>query len=103
GAEGTMLLYILAVITMSLGNILGLLQDNLKRLLAYSSVAHAGYLLVGLAVAPHLYQGSAIAGVHKTEIGGGGDAVIFYVVAYGAMTIGAFAVLSYLTSPRRPV
>src|SRR5438445_531940 len=88
---------------MTLGNLLGLLQDNLKRLLAYSSVAHAGYMLIGLAVAPQLHQGGGIAGVHREEIAGGVDAVLFYLVAYGAMTIGAFAVLSYLSTPRRPV
>ena len=45
------ILWFLAVVTMFLGNILALLQNNLKRLLAYSSVAHAGYMLVGLAMA----------------------------------------------------
>jgi len=103
GAEAWMLFYILAIFTMTLGNLLGLLQDNLKRLLAYSSVAHAGYMLIGLAVAPQLHQGGGIAGVHREEIAGGVDAVLFYLVAYGAMTIGAFAVLSYLSTPRRPV
>ena len=44
------LLWILAAATMTLGNVLALLQTNLKRLLAYSSVAHAGYMLIGLAV-----------------------------------------------------
>jgi NADH-quinone oxidoreductase subunit N len=80
---------------MTLGNVLALLQDNLKRLLAYSSVAHAGYMLIGLAAAPYLAQREATAG--------GVDAVLFYVVAYGAMTVGAFAVVSYLSTPARPV
>ena len=48
------LLWFLAAVTMFLGNILGLLQDNVKRLLAYSSVAHAGYMLIALAAAPYL-------------------------------------------------
>ena len=51
-AQVPILLWILAAVTMTLGNVLALLQDNLKRLLAYSSVAHAGYMLIGLAVAP---------------------------------------------------
>jgi len=83
------LLWIIAAVTMTLGNILGLLQDNLRRLLAYSSVAHAGYMLIGLAVAPTLLgtSGAMVDGV---------DAMFFYLVAYGAMTIGAFGVLHYL-------
>jgi NADH-quinone oxidoreductase subunit N len=94
GEQVPMFFFILAAVTMSLGNLLALLQDNLKRLLAYSSVAHAGYMLIGLSVAPDL-QGEGTAG--------GVDAVLFYLVAYGAMTIGAFAVLAYLSTPRRPV
>ena len=79
---------------MTLGNVLALLQDNLKRLLAYSSVAHAGYMLIGLAAAPNLREpGSA-------RRPGRRRAVLFYLVAYGAMTIGAFAVLAYLSTPR---
>ena len=54
------LLWILAAVTMTLGNVLALLQDNVKRLLAYSSVAHAGYMLIGLAVAPYLRRGPAV-------------------------------------------
>jgi NADH-quinone oxidoreductase subunit N len=76
---------------MTLGNILGLLQDNLRRLLAYSSVAHAGYMLIGLAVAPTLL-GAADPMVD------GVDSVFFYLVTYGAMTIGAFGVLHYLST-----
>jgi NADH-quinone oxidoreductase subunit N len=94
GEQVPILLWILAAVTMFLGNVLALLQDNLKRLLAYSSVAHAGYMLIGLAVAP------ASAG----ESGAGGvEAVLFYLVAYSAMTVGAFAVLVYLSTPQRPV
>src|SRR5690242_11026765 len=90
-----MRLWIVSAVTMSLGNVLGLLQDNLKRLLAYSSVAHAGYMLIGLAAAPRLFDSGAPMG--------GVEAVLFYLVAYGAMTIGAFAVLTCLGSPERPV
>jgi NADH-quinone oxidoreductase subunit N len=82
------LLWIMAAVTMTLGNVLGLLQDNLRRLLAYSSIAHAGYLLIGLAAAPKLTSDAMVDGV---------DAVFFYLAAYGAMTIGAFAVLQYLS------
>src|SRR5262249_37786730 len=54
GNQAPILFWLLAAMTMTVGNILALLQDNLKRLLAYSSVAHAGYMLIGLAVAPDL-------------------------------------------------
>lgn len=85
------LLWIMAAVTMTLGNVLGLLQDNLRRLLAYSSVAHAGYMLIGLAVAPTLLGAS-------DPMVDGVDTVFFYLVTYGAMTIGAFAVLHYLSA-----
>ncbi|HLN30359.1 MAG TPA: NADH-quinone oxidoreductase subunit N [Gemmataceae bacterium] len=94
GIQGPMLLYILAAVSMTLGNILALLQDNVKRILAYSGVANAGYMLIGLAVAPDL-RGDGMPG--------GVDAVLFYLVAYGAMTTGAFAVLAYLQNPGQTV
>jgi len=71
------LLAILAALTMTLGNIGALRQTDLKRLLAYSSVAHAGYLLVGLAAANE----AGLAGV------------LFYLLAYGFTNVGAFAVV----------
>jgi NADH-quinone oxidoreductase subunit N len=96
GDQVPFLFWIVAAVTMTLGNVLALLQDNLKRLLAYSSVAHAGYMLIGLAVAPRLTTDSAAPL-------GGVEAILFYLVAYGAMTIGAFAILSALSTPGRPV
>ncbi len=69
---------VLAVLTMSVGNLLALGQTSLKRLLAYSSIAHAGYLLVGV--------------VAGTELGR--SAVLYYLVAYALMNLGAFAVIS---------
>lgn len=75
------LLAVLAVLTMFVGNLMALRQTNLHRLLAYSSVAHAGYMLVGL-----------LAGGGLSPVPGGA-ALLFYLVAYGAMTIGAFSVL----------
>lgn len=97
GGQVPRLLWILAVVTMSLGNVLALWQDNVRRMLAYSSVAHAGYMLIGLVVARFLPAGSSLTDP------GGVEAVLFYLVAYGAMTIGAFAVLTCLGSPSRPV
>ena len=70
----------LAILTMVIGNAIGLTQRNLKRLLAYSSIGHAGYLLVALASGSS--QGAA--------------AMVFYLLAYTIATFGAFAVISLL-------
>jgi NADH-quinone oxidoreductase subunit N len=96
------LLWFLAAVTMFLGNVLALLQTNLKRLFAYSSVAHAGYMLIGLAAAPYLRHA---AGTQHTlgDAPDGIEALLYYLAAYGAMTVGAFAVMAYLHSPQRPV
>jgi NADH-quinone oxidoreductase subunit N len=67
---------------MTLGNIGALVQDNVKRLLAYSSIAHAGYVLVAFAAQPEL----------------GTSAVMFYTAAYAAMNVGAFAVVSHFAN-----
>ena len=77
----------LAAITMVVGNVTALAQRNLKRMLAYSSIAHAGYLLVAVVVG----VGSGPA----TGITGSG-ALLFYLFAYTLATMGAFAVLSAL-------
>ena len=92
-----LLLWILAVVTMCVGNVLALLQDNIRRMLAYSSVAHAGYMLIGLVVA------SSLPDAHGRPSVGGFDATLVYLVAYGAMTVGAFAVVLFLSTPERPV
>jgi NADH-quinone oxidoreductase subunit N len=92
-----LLLWILAVVTMSVGNVLALLQDNVRRMLAYSSVAHGGYMLIGLVVASSLPDAKGTPGI------GGIEALLFYLAAYGAMTVGAFAVILYLGTPDRPV
>jgi len=94
-----LLLWVLAAITMTAGNIMGLLQTNLRRLLAYSSVANAGYMLIGLAVIPTQAYRSGI----EPGAVSGGEALLFYLIAYGAMTVGAFAILAYLDSPTRRV
>ena len=67
----------LAVLTMLAGNLMALMQENIKRMLAYSSIAHAGYLLVGLAV------GGEQAGA----------AMLYYLAAYAFMNLGAFGVI----------
>jgi NADH-quinone oxidoreductase subunit N len=78
GAEGLQpLLWTLAALTMVVGNVMAVIQDNLKRLLAYSSIAHAGYLLIGLV--------TATADAHA--------ALLFYLLAYVFSNLGAFAVV----------
>jgi NADH-quinone oxidoreductase subunit N len=89
------LLFFLAAFTMTVGNVLGLLQNNLRRLFAYSSIAHAGYMLVGIGV--------GAAGGTRFFMTSGSASVVFYLVAYAAMTLGAFAVIVYLSSSERPV
>jgi NADH-quinone oxidoreductase subunit N len=74
---------VLAAITMTLGNLVALTQDNVKRMLAYSSIAHTGYMLVGLAA----YAGGQISGL---------EGLLFYGAAYTFMNLGAFAVIAAL-------
>lgn len=88
--------WLLAVATMTLGNTVALLQDNLKRLFAYSSIAHAGYLMVGITVAFSDVPTSSPAFF-------GLQGVLFYLVAYALMTLGAFGVIIALSTPERPV
>ncbi len=71
---------------MTLGNIGALVQNNVKRLLAYSSIAHAGYLLVAFAMTTPENSPTGI------------SAAMFYTAAYAAMNVGAFAVVSHLAN-----
>ncbi len=74
-------LWMVAVLTMTLGNIGALLQRSAKRVLAYSSIAHSGYLLIGVIAGPEFF---------------GVQAVLFYLLAYGVMNTAAFGVLAAL-------
>jgi NADH-quinone oxidoreductase subunit N len=74
---------VLAAATMTLGNLVALTQDNVKRMLAYSSIAHTGYMLVGLAA----YAGGQVQGL---------EGLLFYGAAYSFMNLGAFAVIAAL-------
>jgi NADH-quinone oxidoreductase subunit N len=76
------LIWISAALSMTLGNFGALMQNNVKRMLAYSSIAHAGYLLVAFAA--------------RNDIGI--SAAIFYTAAYAAMNVGAFAVVSHFAA-----
>ncbi len=87
---------VLAVLSMTLGNVLALWQNNLRRLLAYSSIAHAGYMLIGLAVwmAPRTGPVGEWNGV---------GSLLFYLASYAAATIGAFAAMACLGTQRREI
>jgi NADH-quinone oxidoreductase subunit N len=76
-------LSVLAALTMTLGNLAAIRQENIKRLLAYSSIAHAGYLLIGVVAA-----GLGVASAQP--------AVLFYLVAYTFTTLGAFGVVAWV-------
>jgi NADH-quinone oxidoreductase subunit N len=90
--EWALIIGVLAAITMTIGNLAALGQDNIKRMLAYSSIAHTGYIMVGLVVfATAPSEAVAEAGVQS---------VLFYGVAYAFMNLGAFAVVAGLQ--RRP-
>jgi NADH-quinone oxidoreductase subunit N len=75
-------IWVSAALSMTLGNIGALVQSNVKRLLAYSSIAHAGYTLLAFAAAP-------VAGT---------SAAMFYLASYAAMNLGAFAVVSHFAN-----
>ncbi len=94
GEYGIRIAMILAVLTMTVGNVLALWQTNLRRLLAYSSIAHAGYMLVGLAVAFDVRWRILTNNDNQLESTGGLAPVLFYLVVYSLASIGAFACLS---------
>ncbi len=86
---------VLSALTMTLGNVVALWQRHLRRLLAYSAIAHAGYLLMGLAV-----------GLAGPEVSGWWDglaAMWFYLCVYAAATLGVFAALVYLGRGRQQI
>ena len=88
----TPLLWWLAVATMFVGNLMALMQSDIRRLLAYSSVSHAGYMMVGLIVGMEHEVQKAGANTNAHSVSGIG-AMLFYLAVYGAMTLGTFAVL----------
>jgi NADH-quinone oxidoreductase subunit N len=80
--------WILAVLTMFAGNLGALLQTNVKRLLAYSSIAHAGYILVAFAAVTNLSKDSEIGASPAYA------AVLFYLLTYALVKVGAFTIVS---------
>ena len=87
------IIQVLAVVTMFGGNIIAVTQDNIKRMLAYSSIAHAGYLMVAVSA----LTGGAVA--HSWAMRG----ITFYLLAYSVMTMGAFGVLILLSRKGRDI
>jgi len=85
-ADWSMLLWVVAALTMTVGNVLALAQQNVKRMLAYSSIAHAGYILVALVA------GDTTAGA----------AALFYLLVYSFMTLGALGVVAALGEAGEP-
>ena len=79
-----MVVAVLSVLTMTLGNLTALRQKNVKRMLAYSSIAHVGYILIGVVASVEGYPDRAI------------SSVMFYLLSYTFMNIGAFSILIYL-------
>ncbi len=85
-ADWAPIVWILAVATMIVGTVVGVVQSNAKRMLAYSSIAHAGYLLVGIVAANDV----------------GRSAILFYLATYALTNVAAFGVIALITTPDRP-
>jgi len=93
GADWYGVMAVLAVLTMTGGNIVALAQTNVKRMLAYSSIAHTGYILAGLAAFAHATDPA----IRSQGI----EAILFYVLGYGVMNIAAFSVVGMLQRDSR--
>lgn len=87
-SDACRLVMVLAVLSMTVGNLLALWQDNVRRLLAYSAIAHAGYLLLALSV--------AMAAGGQSMRWDAVASLLFYLAAYALATLGIFAALAYL-------
>jgi NADH-quinone oxidoreductase subunit N len=84
-ADWTPVLWGLAMVTMVVGTVVGVAQSNIKRMLAYSSIAHAGYLLVGLVSANDVGKAS----------------ILFYLLVYAVTNLGALGIIALLSTPDR--
>jgi NADH-quinone oxidoreductase subunit N len=80
--------FVLAVLTLVVGSVLAIVQTDVKRMLAYSSVSHAGFMLVGLEAAGHLGSASA---------GDGVSSALVYVALYSVLAVGSFAAVSVVS------
>jgi NADH-quinone oxidoreductase subunit N len=80
--------FVLATLTLVVGSVLAIVQTDVKRMLAYSSISHAGFMLVGLEAAGHIGSSSAADGVSST---------LTYVVLYSVLALGSFAAVSVIS------
>ncbi len=85
-------LWVIAALTMTVGNVLATLQTSVKRILAYSSIAHSGYMMVGLIAGP------GDGGVYQNGLA----AILFYLLCYGVMNVGVFAALTCVERGQNP-
>jgi len=83
------MLAVLALVSMAIGNITAIAQSNLKRMLAYSTIAHMGFMLLGLL--------SGVIGGNRLSMNDAYTAALFYVIVYVIMSVGAFGMLLYLS------
>ena len=83
------MLALMAVLSMAIGNITAIAQSNLKRMLAYSTIAHMGFMLLGLL--------SGVVGGNKLNVEAAYSSALFYMIVYMLMSLGAFGVLIYLS------
>ena len=87
------IIWVLALVTLLGGSILAVVQDNVKRMLAYSSISHAGFILVGVEAAGH--------GAGDPVPGPGVPAVVLYLILYSVLVIGSFAVVTIVSRSNR--
>ena len=93
-AEWLVVMSVIAVLTMTGGNVVALMQTNVKRMLAYSSIAHTGYILAALAA----FGAATTPGIEQQGL----EAILFYLLGYAVMNFAAFAVVGMLQrDPRR--
>lgn len=83
------ILQVIAVLTMTVGNVTAIVQENMKRMVAYSSIAHAGYIMIGIIAACTSKSPEAA------------SATLFYIVGYSVMNLGAFAVINVFEKEER--
>jgi NADH-quinone oxidoreductase subunit N len=91
------LLVVLTIVTMTVGNLLALVQNSIKRMLAYSSIAHAGYLMLGVLAIIAVHRGEHANTAEVVEAAGSG--LLFYLLGYSLMNLAAFGVISQLGRP----
>ncbi len=100
--DWTDLFWLLSALTMIVGNVVAISQQNIKRMLAYSSIAHAGYLLIGVVAAGSAMEETTRAGLRSTLVSESMMSVMVYLFAYMFMNLGTFAVVISLAKEGDP-